>query len=103
LIEVLSGNLHAGLLDQQALERGDRRVEVLVDVGDDRVDGLGLLDDLDDGADRAIEPGDDLTQREDRRHQVVDEREHDQHDRDQQQHSGGGHQASSTITSSEPP
>src|SRR3954453_19522310 len=93
----------AGLLDQQALQRVDRGVEVGVDVGDDRVDRVGLGDDLADRGDRGVQPGDDLAQREDHRDEEVDEREHDQHDRDQQQDSGGGHQASSRITSSEPP
>ena len=50
-----------------------------------------------------VEPLRDLAQREDRGDEVVDEREHDQHDRDQQQDGGTGHHASSTITSSEPP
>ena len=54
-----------------------------------------------------VEAGGDLPQRDDRRDEVVDEREHDQQDREQHDHAGAGisacASASSTITSSEPP
>ena len=59
-----------------------------------------------DAGDGLVQAVGDLPQRQDRRDEVVDEREHDQHDGDQEDDSGGGHQAlrwSSMIVSSEPP
>src|SRR5215210_472496 len=99
------GVVHARLLDQEALERGHAGVEVRVDVGDDRVDGLALLDDAADVLDDPVEPGHDLAQLEDRRDEEVDEREHDQHDAEDEDGGRGAHagSASSRITSSEPP
>src|SRR3954452_15152304 len=103
------GVLHPGLLDEQALEQVDARVEVAVDVGDDRLDGRALIDDLADRGDRLVEARGALAQGEDRRDQVVDEDEDDRDDRDDQDHAGCGHcallpqVASSRITSSDPP
>src|SRR3954447_3184061 len=101
------GVLQPGLLDEQALEQVDARVEVAVDVADDLGDRGALLDDLPDRGDRLVEPGGDLAQRGDRREQVHDEHDDDRDDRDQQDDSGGRHGYaslwSSRITSSEPP
>src|SRR3954451_22590597 len=100
------GVLHARLLDEQALEQVDARVEVAVDVADDLGDRGALLDDLPDRRDRLVEADRDLPQRGDRGEQVDDEDDDDRDDRDQQDDSGGRHQssfASSRITSSEAP
>src|SRR4051794_33360774 len=101
------GVLHPGLLDEQALEQVDARVEVAVDVADDLGDRRALLDDLPDRGDRLVEAGGDLPQGGDRGDQVDDEDDHDRDDRDQQDDSGSRHRYaslwSSRITSSEPP
>ena len=72
----------AGLLHEQPLEHVDAGVEVLVDRGHDLVDRRGLLEDLADAPDHLVEARRDLAQREDRRDEVVDERQHDQRDDD---------------------
>src|SRR3954447_1156079 len=101
------GVLHPGLLDEQALEQVDARVEVAVDVADDLGDRGALLDDLPARGDRFVEAGRDLPQGGDRREQVEDEDDDDRDDRDQQDDSGSRHGYaslwSSRITSSEPP
>src|SRR3954454_3957084 len=101
------GVLHTGLLDKQALEQVDARVEVAFDVGDDPGDGGALLDDLADRGDLLVQARRDLAQRANRREQVHDEDDDDRDDRDQQDDSGSGHRYaslwSSRITSSEPP
>src|SRR4051812_10576602 len=67
-LDQADGVAHAGLLDEQALEQVDARVEIAVDRGDDLLDGGALLDDLLHAADRLVEPGRDLLQGDDRRH-----------------------------------
>src|SRR4051794_2944985 len=47
-LDEAEGVRHAGLLDEQALEQVDARVEVLVDRGHDLLDRGAFLDDLDD-------------------------------------------------------
>src|SRR3954447_1988250 len=77
------GVLQPGLLDEQALEQVDARVQVAVDVADDLGDRGALLDDLPDRGDRLVEAGHDLAQGGDRREQGDDEDEDDRDDRDQ--------------------
>src|SRR4051794_4646585 len=106
-VDEADGVAHARLLDEQALEQIDARVEVAVDRRDDLLDRRALLDDLLHRADRLVEAQADLAQRDDRRDEVVDEDEHDRDDRDQQDNTGCGHRyfssASSRITSSDVP
>ena len=97
----------AGLLDEQALEQVDARVEVPVDVAHHVVDGGALLDDLADARDDPVEALRDLAQGGDGRDEVVDERQHDGQRREQRHPGRAAHavapSASSRMTSSEPP
>src|SRR4051794_23295704 len=99
------GVRQAGLLDEQALEQLDTRVELLVDRGHDLVDGRALLDDATHVLDHVVEPGDDLAQLEDGGDEEEHERQHDQDDRDDEDDGGRAHcgSSSSRMTSSEPP
>src|SRR4051812_18884997 len=75
--------LHAGLLHKHPLEQLDPGIEILVDRVHDAVHRLRLLDDLAHARDHLVEALRDRAQLEDRRDEVVDEREHDQHDGDE--------------------
>src|SRR3954471_9224999 len=79
-VDQADGVLHAGLLHEQPLERVHCGVEVRVDRLHDALDGRALRDDLPDCLDRLVEAVRDLAQRNDRRDQVVDERQHDDDD-----------------------
>src|SRR2546423_543830 len=74
-VDETDGVLDTGLLHEHALEQLDARVEVMVDRRHDPVDRLRLLDDLAHAGDHLVEPVGDRPQRQDRRDEVVDERE----------------------------
>src|SRR3954449_7282190 len=90
------GVRQAGLLDEQALEQLNARVELLVDRGHDLVDGRALLDDAAHVLDHVVEAGDDLAQLEDGGDEEDHEREDDQDDRDDEDDGGRAHRGSSS-------
>jgi hypothetical protein len=77
-VDEADGVGHPGLLDKQALEQVDSRIELLVDRGHDAVDRCALLNDLADLDDHLIQAGRDLPKREDHGHEVEHERDDDQ-------------------------
>ena len=74
-LDEADGVLHAGLLDEQALEQARRPASrfVLIEVTTSST-GRALLDDPDHAGDRVVEVLGDPLERDDRRHEVVDDR-----------------------------